>query len=101
MSRARFEHVRKVCRRWQRRYARKGFGVLGKQHGKRRSKNRSIEIFLGGARDELATARQRTRRHKPTGSPMPSSAPLPGRANRSKPDDRPSTTTNGNTGGDT
>jgi hypothetical protein len=45
MSRARFEHVRNICRRWQSRYARKGFGrVLSKQRGNRRSENRSVEI---------------------------------------------------------
>jgi hypothetical protein len=46
---SRFEHVRKICRRWRQRYKRKGFGrVLGKQGGDRRSENRSSKKLWGG-----------------------------------------------------
>jgi hypothetical protein len=54
---SRFESVAKICRRWQRRYRRKGFGrVLGKQDGDRRSES-SIEKILG-VRNELSAAKE-------------------------------------------
>jgi hypothetical protein len=73
--RSRFESVAKICRRWQRRYRRKGFGrVCAKQGGDRRS----IKKERGPPASRRAPF-----------MPSKTIAPLPGRSNRQTSHDYP------------